>query len=430
MNKPGSWTANFNRYPAVLLWASVAYNLVFGIRPTPVSAQINVGRGPFAVRSAWTLQRGYLTSYLHARFFGKVASFSLGQLGLDAVTFWDVQGGLSLNYGIRPHLDLTLSAIAYQDHNQGGRGYNLVDDLFLTLKIGSFGHATGAWRYGLDLGVRFPTASMHNIVFEPYSAGRTSFGATGLVSYAADPLFPENRFSAHFNLGYWNHNDVGEKLSPLPSTIDKIRVRAATQEFIYGVALILPSEKFDFRLEAHGRRFIRQPPVTAYSREAVAYVSPGVSYRPHPWMTLNFSFDVRASRNVDETLYTSSSSPLGVLQITGLPNYPSWRATLGIKMAILPASLRRSGERDILAGKAESRRELFERILREKKKTKDAEIELQTIQDQRRQTERELERLRRILNGEAEPNPTPPNPNQEKPEQEEQKKGDKGGGIK
>lgn len=402
MNTSNSRSAPLKRFHAVLFGAFLGYSFLIGFQPHPASAQINAGRGPLAVGSAWNLQPGYLTASLHNRFYGKVVRFASTPSGANAVAYWDVQGGLSLNYGLGAHFDLALLAIGYQDHNQGGKGYNFLDDLFLTLKIGSMGRKGRAWRYGVNLGMRFPTAGLHNVIFEPYSAGKVSFGATGLCSYAHNPLYPEDGFSLHFNLGYWYHNDAGEKLTPLDATIDKIRVLSTTQEFTYGVGLIRPTEKFDFRWEVYGRGFIQAPPVTAYSRESVFYVCPGVSYRPNRWIRLDFSLDLRASRNVDATQYANNLRP-GAIQIPGTPNYPTWRATLGMKMALLPASLRTFTERDIFVKNAESRREIYERILKEQRETEDAERELQNIREQRQKTENEIERLRRILNGEEEP---------------------------
>ncbi|MDZ7343315.1 MAG: transporter, partial [candidate division KSB1 bacterium] len=385
-------------------------------------SQVNSGRGPMIVRAAWPLQSGYLTFYLHARFFSKVVNVDLGPLGLDAFAFWDVHGGIALNYGLGSHWDAALSAVAYQDHQQGGKGYTLFKDLLFTLKTGNIGSKNSPWRFGFDLGVRYPIAQMQNVVLEPYGSRKVGFGTTGLLSYARDPMAPENRLNAHLNFGYWNHNDTGQKLTQLPAKIDIFRVRKATQELVYGVAFVLPAEKFDFRLEAYGWQFLRKPPATAYSRENVFYISPGVSYRAYPWMKLEFSFDLRASKNSDETLYTTSASQPGVLQLNGLPNFPNWRVGLGVKLAILPTSLHRLSDQSLWSSKVQSRRELYERILREQKETAEAEIELQKIREQRRQSERELQRLRRLINGEPESDTTAPaqNTDQEKPTPPEQ----------
>ncbi len=83
----------------------------------------------------------------------------------------------------------------------------------------------------------------------------------------------------------------------------------------------------------------------------------------------------------------------------GTPNYNTWRVNVGGKFVLLPTSVYRTNERDILMQKAESRRELFEQIIRERRETESAEEELERIREERRKAERELEPLRKILEG-------------------------------
>ena len=219
----------------------------------------------------------------------------------------------------------------------------------------------------------------------------------GIASYSRDPLYPEDDFSAHFNLGYWNHNDVGEQLTN--SQKDKIRVTQMTQgNYIRCSSHFSLLTVLIFVLSYLGQGFLAKPPVTAYSREAVAYFSPGVSYKAYRWLAVNFGADIRLNGNNDITAYAQPGSPS---QIFDTPNYPSWRINLGTKLTILPTSLYAVSERDLLMEKANSRRELFEQIIKEQRETESAEAELERIKEERRTAEKELERLRQILEGEA-----------------------------
>jgi hypothetical protein len=347
------------------------------------------GRGPTFVRSAWNLEPGYFTLYAHTRFYGKVVNtVPISGGGTQAIAYWNVQGGAALNYGISRHFEASLVPMIYQDTNRSGNAFNIIDDIFLRLKIASLGQRGAAMSYGIELGTRFPTGKIHNIPFEPYSAGKFSFGATGIMSFARDPLYPEDGFSAHFNLGYWNHNDVGQVLSLAPVPVTKM-----TQEVLYGAAVILPSEKFNFRFELFGNAFLNAPPATAFSRTAVAYITPGVSYKPYRWMNLDASSDIRLTSQPSLSVVPS--------RVFTLPTYSAWRVSLGMKITLLPTSLYSMSERDLLMRKAESRRELFEQIIKEQRETESAEAELERIKEERRKAERELERLRRILEGEA-----------------------------
>ena len=345
------------------------------------------------IQSAWSLKPGFLTLYAHSRFFGKVGEFS-NQTVQSAVTFWDVQGTLSFNYGINQHLEIAISPILYQDNHKGGTGYNFPDDLFMQMKFGSYGSKGSSLTFGGLLNLRFPMAKHHNIIFEPYSAGTVEWSLVGLTTYSRDPLYPEDALNAHFNLGYINHNDVGEKLSDSQS--DSIHVRSMTQELMYGFGVKIPSSQFDFSIELYGNAFLQKPPETAYSLETYFFFTPGITYKAYRWLSIDFAADfLITDPNKDESHYGS------ITKLPGMPNYPSWRINLGFRFILLPTTAYRVSDRDILMRKAESRRELFEQIIKEQRETESAEEELERIKEERRKAERELERLRRILEGEA-----------------------------
>ncbi len=367
--------------------------LLFTAIPFAQSSILNGGNGLTYVKSAWNLKPGYLTLYGRSRFFGKVASVPQNVIA-SAVTFWDVQGALSFNYGISEHFELAISPVMYQDNHKGGPGYNFPDDLFLGLKLGSHKLQGTSLTWAVSLDSRFPTAKYHNVPFEPYSAGTVEWGFTGMLTYSRDPLYPEDAVNVHLNLGYVNHNDVGKKLTT--STNDNVSVTSMTQQFFYGLGLKIPTSDFDFSVELYGNKFIQKPPpATAYSVEEYLYLTPGVSFKAYRWLTLNFATDLRLTADTDETLYINST------KFHDMPNYPGWRINLGVSILLLPTSVYRLSDKDILMKKAESRRELFEQIIKEQRETESAEEELDRIKEERRKAERELERLRRILEGDS-----------------------------
>lgn len=362
---------------------------------------LNGSRGLMHVTSAWSLKPGYLTLYNHSRFFGKVGVTEM-LASRTATTYWDVQGSLSLNYGINDHFELALSPVMYQDNHKGGKGYNFPDDLFLRLKVGSYGAQGSAITYGGLINLRFPTAEYHNVFFEPYSAGTFEWGVTGLASYSRDPLYPEDALNVHFNLGYLNHNDVGTKFTS--NLRDTTEVLSMSQELLYGIGAKFPSSQFDFSLEFYGNVFLKKPPKTAYSIENYIFMTPGISYKAYRWLTVEVASDVLlTSSDNDETDYSVTG------KLPEMPNYPTWRINLGLRLTLLPTTAYKVSEKDILMRKAQNRRELFEQIIKEQRETESAEEELERIKNERRKAERELERLRRILEGEAQKNKTKEN---------------------
>ncbi|KAA3615279.1 MAG: hypothetical protein DWQ05_14550 [Calditrichaeota bacterium] len=373
------------------------YAALFSLHLLAVSstamAQVNGGRGLMYVRSAWNLEPGYLLMYSHGRFFGQVADKvnSNGETG--SYTLFNSQSTLSLNFGISEHLEFALSPILYQDTNRGVSQYNFIDDIFVTLKFGSLGPRGSQFKSGIDLAVRFPTGEMHNIIFEPYSSGRIGFGVNTRFTFAARPYYPDDGITLHFNAGYWNHNDVGEKLTDALGSIDSVRVTEPTMEFLYGFGINFPTLKFDFSLEYFGNIFLTQPPVTAYSRENVGYISPRIRYKPYHWMNFDMSCDIRLLSLDDDTDYTSP----GMVELTGMPNYPPWRFNIGAQFTLLPRTTYTISERDVLIRKAESRKELFEQIIRDKDETDVAQKEVERIKLERRKAERELQRLQQLI---------------------------------
>jgi hypothetical protein len=351
---------------------------------------INGGKGLPHTSSAWVMETGRLTFLSHSRFWGKVGQEIDQKTKLTtALTVWDVQGLINFNYGLGKHFELGVTPIVYQDDQSKTGVYPW--DTFIGLKIGSFGSKASSLNYGAQLNVRFPTGNTKNIPFEEYSAGTTEWGFNGLLSYAYDPLYPEDAFNLHLNLGYLNHNDAGEILTS--NALDpNSRVLHQSQEGLYALGFLIPSEGFDYGLEMYGNFWMQKPPPAAISREPYLYLNASVNYKAYRWFTFTVSGDYRLTSDKDESVAPSLSP-------RDMPNYNTWRINVGAKVTLLPTSIFRTTERDILMQKAESRRELFEQIIKERRETESAEEELERIKEERRKAERELERLRKILEG-------------------------------
>jgi len=354
---------------------------------------VNGGKGLPHTRAAWVGQTGYLTFLANTRFWGKVHQTRDVSLNLPmAQTVWDVQGLASLNYGLGKHFDLNLTPILYQDDQTKNGVYPF--DTYIGLKIGSYGSKSSSLNFGAQLHARFPTGEVKNIMFEDYTAGTVEFGFTGLVSYAMDPLYPEDSFNMHLNVGYNNNNDVGEII-----TADKqdshSRVLSQSQQMNYAIGFWIPTESFDYGLEWYGTTWLQAPPLAAAGRETYLFGNAAIKYKPYRWFSFIISGEYRLTADKEETI--------GAKRVpTGLPNYNTWRVNVGAQFTLLPTSVYRTSERDVLMQKAESRRELFEQIIKERRETESAEEELERIREERRKAERELERLRKILEGQTE----------------------------
>jgi len=350
------------------------------------------GDGLIYIHSARVLPKGHLQLYTGTRFFGKIAQFGNSN---RAFTLWNVQGKSSLNLGINPHLELFVSPIFYQDTNTEsgnvleGQG-NAPDDIFIGMKIASFGALESPFLFGGRIYARLPAAASHNIIYEPYSAGKVEIGLTGLASYYSNVTFPDESWSLHANISYVNHNDVGVKLTKDPAELTAI---AMSSDLKIGAGILLPAGTFDFSAEINATTFINRPPEAAYSREFVSYLTAGVYYKPYRWLTFKMGVDLKLFSG--DNMTNTALSP----SIADFPNYPDWRGVLGVKIGILPFSQFRSDKTD-MRGEYNGQKQVLDQILQGQKSEENADKELKKLQSERKGIEDELNRLRKLLNKE------------------------------
>ena len=91
-------------------------------RIVPLFANSEQGnRGPIYLSTAWNLKKGDLVVHGNSRFYFNNKTFYNPNSSGVAVTFWDVQGGINMYYGIGHHYQLGISQIVYQDNHKPGR---------------------------------------------------------------------------------------------------------------------------------------------------------------------------------------------------------------------------------------------------------------------------------------------------------------------
>jgi hypothetical protein len=343
------------------------------------------------IKSAWNLSQGYLTLSARSQVFGKVARLSANNIARPTFALWDIQGALAINYGLNRFFELSFSPILYQDTNSGKKEYLIPGDIFLGLKLSSCQISNSLLACGLSFNARLPIGKQHNLPLEPYSAGTFEWGFSGMLSISSDPIAPDQATNIDINVGYLNHNDVGEKLST--SNNDNFWVTSINQQLLYGLGIKIPSDKFDFAFEIYGNYFLQAPPIqTAYSLENYIYLTPGISYKAQRWLTFNVGFDFRVSPDYDETIYYFISK-----LPANIPNYPSWRINIGLAMLLLPSTVHQLSDRDVLIERSKNRTRLFEQITNEMQETEEAEQILQELKEERNKVEKELEKLKRLL---------------------------------
>jgi hypothetical protein len=361
---------------------------------TSVYAQYSGSKALIRMQTAKTFEAGRLDFRSDLNFFTKLADY-LGSAppNFTAANYWVVSSNLLLTYGIVDNVDLAVALRLYQD-TQYKNEYNLPDDVFATIKAGSFYFGKRKFCAAGMLNFRFGTGEAHNSPFIEYSSGSLEYGLKGALSYYVDPYLPDRNFSAHLNLGWYNHNDAGKYVYDPPQSPARYRQRAGKNgiELQYGLGMIYPVGQVDFMLELNGVNFLVQPDTMVYGRENYTYVTPSIRYKPYRWLSLDLAVDIRVSSDVEETrgvaVYTK--------QNLNLPNYASWMAHMGLTFHIL--NPRGEGFESDQVGR---RIQYFNSAMADRERLDRVRQELQKLKKQREDAEKELQELKQILEEEG-----------------------------
>lgn len=337
--------------------------------------------------TARTFEQGRLEIYTNLDFYTKLGDFLVESPDNPAaVNYWAVASNIFTTYGIIDNLDISLGLRLYQDTQSDA---NIPDDLFLTVKTGSF--ALGSRHlYGAGMiNFRFPTASLPNYPFAEYSSGSVEFGFMGALSYYVDPYLLTRNFSTHLNIGWYNHNDSGKEVTP-----DGKQPTFNASKLQYGLGFVYPVGTMDFMLELNGISWIEQPDTMVYGREDYMYVTPAIRFKPYRWLYADLGVDIRISSDEDETKPPWSSG-------LDLPNYPSWKAWLALNFTILPLAPSERTPEEMERDRFNKRVDFFQNIIEERERIDNVQEELDRLRREREEAEKELEELKQILEEEG-----------------------------
>ncbi len=354
--------------------------------------------------SARSLPRGQLVALGYSEAYFKQAEYQAASGHLVHVTYWDIQGTVGLRYAVSDHLELGLRQVLYQDNHKVAPGFNLPDDLFLSAKLAGFGPAPGYLRFGAQVSTRLPLAKYHNVVLEPYSAGRIELCTSGLLSIDTAPASQEHGMALDVAVGLLTHNDLGMQLTAAPE--DTIAARSSSRQWVWTVGVTLRRAPFFFGLAVSGNHFLQQPPVTAYSRENWAFISPSVHYCYAQWLSFGTALDIRLYNTADQTTYSDFLPRVG----RGFDNYPPWRVRVLAQILLRSNRPRTSPSPEVKAlpaSRTPVEDEPIHQLAKQKQAAEEAEQELERIRQERERVARILNKLREML-ATQKPTPVPP----------------------
>jgi len=361
----------------------------------------NGNRALLHTQIAKNVEKGRLEISTNMNFFTKAADFigSAKPANFEQVNYWLVAGDAVFTYGIIEHFDASLGIRVYQDTHYSNE-FNLPDDLFLTLKAGSFRSNNGHFNSSGMLSFRIPTAEQHNYPLTEYASGSFEFGLLGAFSFYMDPYLPERSFNMHFNIGYWNHNESGNTLYTYTTGQgqaegEKLKATRNSQDFRMALAAVFPSDLFDFRMELSGILYLTKPNDFVYSAEEWAFFSPSIRYKPLDWVSMDLGADFRISPK-DRQLTTDQIPDFS--KSFELPkNYPDWKIHLGLNVGFSLSGKGTYKAEDYVREKAKERVELFETVVKEEEKTKQVQQEIENLRRVRKEAEDEIEEIRKQL---------------------------------
>ncbi|RMH62221.1 MAG: hypothetical protein D6677_10110 [Calditrichaeota bacterium] len=349
----------------------------------------------FYTQTARTYDPGTLGIYTDMSFYSKVGDLIGGTVtpaNFQAVNYWLVASNAVMTYGIMNHLDATLGVRVYQDTHYSNE-FNLPDDIFLTVRAAGFKFARNRFSQGFLASFRFPTGEVHNYPFTEFAPNSFQYALMYAVSFFTDPYLPDRGFSAHFNMGWWNYNELGSVLYTYANG-NELKATVNSSDFRMALAFSYPTALFDFRMELTGILFLQQPDPYVYSAEEWAFISPSIRYKPFKWVGVDLGMDFRVSpadRN------NTSGIPDISARVDLPPNFPTWRVHMGINLNLNVLSSSKTEVVNYRQAKAQKQVELFETVIEEKQKAEAVQNEIENLRSIRKDAEKEIEELKKML---------------------------------
>lgn len=316
----------------------------------------------------------------------------------------NLTSAVSANFGFSRHVELCITQTMYQDLNLTDRSRSqrnltaaIPGEAFLRIKFANYNFQNNFF-WGVIPGMRVRTSLYENVYLEPYQSSSMEPEITSVLSYFQKPMFPDEGYSAHANLGYVNHND-------------RLSLTSSSQELTYLASFAMSTVQYDYGVELYGNAFLVQPPFAVFGRENYMYITPMFTYKLFKGLSVTGGVDILAYDAKETTVSLTQSVP------ADWPNYAPWRVTGRIQITpstafyVAPTFTdvndRKTGrERSVntsntvdTGGDVYSREQLFKWAIEERFGNKEVVIpDLDLIRAERRLAEEELARLKAELN--------------------------------
>ncbi len=374
--------------------------LLFAVSPV-FAGQFLGGYGFLHSHTALSMPPGALDVSFYARAYAD--AFESGD---ETVFLYNGTSALTGTFGYTKNVEFAVTQVMYQDINaltrdKLGLTYQIPGNTYMRFKFGNYylgnSEILRKMKWGIMPGLRFRTAKVHDIQFEPYYSFAIELETQLLLSYFQTPLYPDRNFSTHFNLGWVFHNDgMSEDLS-------------STQEVNFLISFLKSREKgFDYGAEIYGSFFFVRPRPTVLGREDWVYVTPMLRFKPLGNLKIILGLDVLVLGNEETTVKSRSND---ALLSENYANYSTWRFTTRFAYNPSTTFFKVDKEEGVFSGRQKrtqlstpsansfvDRQSLFKWAIEERGGDVEAvELDLDQIREERRKAEEELEELKKKL---------------------------------
>jgi len=212
----------------------------------------------------------------------------------------DYTFSIGLTYALGAHTELTAQLVPYQSNQKniwGPPGDTQIGIKYQT-QLSSNNVLTGVRTFLI-----FPTASEHNVPFEPYSSGKVALGAQALLTLDMTEGFPIVPLKFYANLGYIDHS------------VRDLLLRNNEDQALLGAGVKFPIGTLIFFTEYTAELFVHNDAVRF--SENPQRVTQGVSFLG-PWnLVLNLAADIdlSSSKDIPGTYYGK--------------DYADWKISIG-----------------------------------------------------------------------------------------------------
>ncbi len=356
-------------------------------------------------QEALTPKSKSLTYYTHTD-ANVVAGAYGGSLG-NTVSHSLIRNSMHIDYSFTNNFLFAINALIYQDIHHRDKASNFFENITLAAKVGGFSFANDQLYVGGMLTFMIPIANEQyfNSYGVPYSAGGTETGINVLLSYYADNLFPRESFNANLNIGIYSYFDDGKNIS---NNKNPLKVVGNSSSFNYSFGLKYPTYVVDLMLEFWGWAWLTQPPLQAYTRENMSFITAGLRMKPVDYLSVLLGYEYQLGGKDDETRYDGQFDILPRPGGGKATNYTQWRLIFGVQVNILPMTFgsTTADPRSVDFSAESQGADVIIRRLEDIGEDKEVTSrKIQEIQRRRQDIDKNLQQLRQILKI-SEPAPT------------------------